>query len=171
MLSSDADMELTRTRGNAAHRWRAVLLTAVVLTCTSACFWPFKRGAPGPQQLRVQLSGSVDQNRDEAGRPHSVVVTVYQLSARTKFDAVTAAALLRSDAQALGEELVAKREVTLLPSGHDTLALTVPTTARFVAVTADFIIREGNAWRQVAPLDARKKQLRIAVRGRQLAIQ
>jgi type VI secretion system VasD/TssJ family lipoprotein len=153
-----------------AGRLRAAACATLLAVGAGGCIWPFSKGKSAPSAVQLQMTGAANQNPDGAGRPQSVQVTVYQLAARTRFDAATPAALLRDDAQALGEDLVEKRVLTLLPAGRETASLPVAKNARYLAATADFFSRDGDKWRRVLPMPSGKKRVIIDVHGRELVI-
>ena len=103
-------------------------------------------------------------------RPNAAVVRIYQLTSRANFDRASRAALWRDDSSALGAELVAKHEVTLLPYAQESLEIGLKKTTRFVAVAADFYNPEGEAWRVVYPARPGKKPIQVRLGQRQLSI-
>jgi type VI secretion system VasD/TssJ family lipoprotein len=163
---------MTHTSRPAANLLRAAACATLVALGAGGCIWPFgKRGGAGASNaVQLQMTGAADQNPDGDGRPQSVQVTVYQLAARARFDAAAPAALLRDDAQALGEDLVEKRVLTLLPAGRESASLPLAKGAKYLAATADFFSRDRDAWRQVVPVPSGGKPVLIDVRGRQLVI-
>jgi type VI secretion system protein VasD len=122
------------------------------------------------RSVTVQLASGAQQNVAN-GRPNAVVVRVYQLTARGNFDRASPVALWRDDVTALGDELVARREVTLLPAGAERLTMKLADKTRFVAVAADFYNPETDQWRQALPVSSRKKQIRVRIAERRLSIE
>ena len=104
-------------------------------------------------------------------RPNAAVVRVYQLTSRANFDRASRAALWRDDTAALGNELVAKQELTLLPDAEESLKIGLAKSTKFVAVAADFYNPDGEAWRVVYPAKSGKKPIRIRLGERQLSVQ
>lgn len=131
------------------------------------CIWPFARG---PKPLTVQLTGDARQNL-ENDRPNAVVVRIYQLSGRGNFDRAPLSALWNDDARVLGDELLAKRELTVLPDGKEILKIELAGGTLFVGVVADFIKPEPDAWRRIYPIaSVKKRQIAVRVGERQLSI-
>jgi type VI secretion system VasD/TssJ family lipoprotein len=118
----------------------------------------------------VRMHGDSGMNAVDK-RPNAAVVRVYQLTSRANFDRASRAALWRDDTAALGNELVAKQELTLLPDAEESLKIALAKSTRFVAVAADFYNPDGEAWRVVYPAKSGKKPVKIRLGERQLSVQ
>jgi type VI secretion system VasD/TssJ family lipoprotein len=140
------------------------LLAALLLTAATGCL-PFHHD---PSVL-VNVEGGPRMNIVN-DRPNAAVVRVYELTSRANFDRASRAALWRDDAAALGDELVAKRELTLLPDAHESLKITLKKRTKFVAIAADLYDPDGDGWRVVYPTRDAKKPLRLRLGERQLAV-
>jgi type VI secretion system VasD/TssJ family lipoprotein len=141
---------------------RIRLLAALLLTAASGCL-PFVHHDPS---VLVNVDGDSRMNVVN-DRPNAAVVRVYELTSRANFDRASRAALWRDDAAALGDELVAKRELTLLPDAHESLKIMLKKTTKFVAVAADLYDPDGDGWRVVYPTS--KKPIRLRLAERQLS--
>src|SRR5215207_8986703 len=93
-----------------AMRWLVFL--AFALTTIGGC-GPLRR----TPSVVVRVQGDTQMNYVNE-RPNAAVVRIYQLTSRANFDRASRAALWRDDSAALGAELVAKHEVTLLPDAQ-----------------------------------------------------
>ena len=143
--------------------WWLVFL-AFALTTIGGC-GPLRR----KPSVVVSVHGDAQMNYVNE-RPNAAVVRVYQLTSRANFDRATRATLWRDDSAALGAELVAKQEVTLLPDAEESLKIGLKKTTRFVAVAADFYNPEGEAWRAVYPAHSGKKPIQVRLGQRQLSL-
>jgi type VI secretion system VasD/TssJ family lipoprotein len=147
----------------AVRIWWLLFLTIAVTT-----------GACGPLRRKpsmvVRMHGEAGMNAVDK-RPNAAVVRVYQLTSRANFDRASRAALWRDDTAALGNELVAKQELTLVPDAQEELKIGLAKSTRFVAVAADFYNPDGETWRVVYPAKSGKKPVKIRLGERQLSVQ
>jgi type VI secretion system protein VasD len=141
------------------------LLSLTIALTTSGC--GSLRRKPS---MVVRMHGDSGMNAVDK-RPNAAVVRVYQLTSRANFDRASRAALWRDDTAALGNELVAKQELTLLPDAEESLKIALAKSTRFVAVAADFYNPDGEAWRVVYPAKSGKKPVKIRLGERQLSVQ
>ncbi|WP_245725436.1 type VI secretion system lipoprotein TssJ [Pandoraea oxalativorans] len=77
-------------------------------------------------------------NFDEAGRPTSVVVRVYQLKDGKAFDAASYDELLRQDREVLGRERLASTAGVVVPGGALSFSRPIEDDTKYVAVVAFF---------------------------------
>jgi type VI secretion system protein VasD len=137
---------------------------ALVLAATAGC----ATLRPKPSvTVSVQADSRMNVVNDRA---NAAVVRVYELTSRANFDRASRAALWRDDSAALGGELVAKRELTLLPDAKESLKIGLKKPTRFVAVAADFYDPDGDGWRAVYPAKSSKKPIHIRLGERQLSV-
>jgi type VI secretion system VasD/TssJ family lipoprotein len=142
---------------------RTPLRLALLLIAATGCL-PFHHDP----SVTVNVEGDSRMNIVN-DRPNAAVVRVYELTARANFDRASRAALWRDDAAALGDELVAKRELTLLPDDHESLKIMLKKTTKFVAVAADLYDPDGEGWRVVYATQSAKKPIRLHLAERQLS--
>ncbi|MEO6527583.1 MAG: type VI secretion system lipoprotein TssJ [Gemmatimonadaceae bacterium] len=145
----------------------SLLLPCVGLAvlATAGCIGPF-----GKRPLTVELVGEARQNLAN-DRGNAVVIRVYQLSDREKFDRTSLVALWRDETGTLGSALIGKQELTLLPGARETLRIKVAKGTQFVGVVADFISPEAEQWRRVYPVAAvRDNRITLRVGQRQLSV-
>ena len=141
---------------------RSLLVAALALLTLPACGWI--RRDPSVT-VRVQGDARMNFVND---RPNAAVVRIYKHASRANFDRASRAALWQDDSAALGGELLARREVTLLPEAQEALELELRKGARFVAVAADFYNPDGDGWRVVYPASP-KKPIRVRLGERQIS--
>jgi len=147
-----------------AMRTSSSLFLALVLTATAGC----ATLRPKPSvTVSVQADSRMNVVNDRA---NAAVIRVYELTSRANFDRASRAALWRDDSAALGGELVAKRELTLLPDAKESLKIGLKKPTRFVAVAADFYDPDGDGWRAVYPAKSSKKPIHVRIGERQLSV-
>ena len=101
--------------------------------------------------VKVTLISSQHVNPDKSGKPLSVVVRVYQLSNKERFEKADFLSLVRADQRVLDKDLLSRREVTLLPDSREIIKEDRKDGAEFIGVMALF--REGDqVWRRVVSL-------------------
>jgi type VI secretion system protein VasD len=118
-------------------------LVAIVLLCltTTGC----------SSSLKVTLISSNHVNPDKSGKPLSVVVRVYQLSNKDRFEKADFLSLVKADKRLLDKDLLSRREVTLLPDSKEVIKEERKDGAEYIAVMALF--RDGDqTWRKVVSL-------------------
>jgi type VI secretion system protein VasD len=101
--------------------------------------------------MKVTLQGAERLNPDPKGRPLSVVVRIYQLSSKDRFQKGDYVTLARTDEHLLDGDLLAKREITLHPNTKEVVKDELKDGTRYIAVMALFRDPSG-AWRQVVAL-------------------
>ncbi|MGC3023949.1 type VI secretion system lipoprotein TssJ [Burkholderia sp. DN3021] len=110
--------------------------------------------------LDVDLSARVALNPDDAGRPTSVAVRVYQLKDRKLFDTASYDDLLKHDRTVLAQDLQADMSTVVSPGASASLSQPMKADTRYVAVVA-FYRAPGNrdGWKRIVEkkkLDADK---------------
>lgn len=110
--------------------------------------------------LNVDLSAREALNPDDAGRPMSVAVRVYQLKDRKMFDGASYADLLRNDRTVLAQDLQASMASVLNPGASASLAQSMRADTKYVAIVAFYRSPGiGDGWKYVVEkkkLDADK---------------
>jgi type VI secretion system protein VasD len=129
----------------------ACLLSALLAGCGSLS--PF---ASDPTSIDVQLVGAPQINPDSRKRPSPVVVRVYELKARTQFDAADFISLFERDKDVLGTELVTRDEYVLRPGETKPLVRQTQPDTKYLAVLVGFRDMEKSRSRAVAVLEPNK---------------
>jgi type VI secretion system protein VasD len=103
----------------------------------------------------VSLASTKQLNVDDSGAPLPVVVRVYQLRHKEKFDEASFKSLWKSDKDVLEGDLLERKELTLHPESEVVLELEVDRKkgADYIGVMALFRKPDGNSWRQVLSTD------------------
>lgn len=86
-------------------------------------------------------------NPDEAGKPLSVVLRVYQLTSLERFATVNADSLWLEPQKALGSTLVDSRELTLRPGIGQVDTIVLPASIGYVGVAAFFRNEKDSRWK------------------------
>jgi type VI secretion system protein VasD len=86
--------------------------------------------------LDVDLTARAALNPDDAGRPTSVAVRVYQLKDRKMFDAASYDDLLKNDRTVLAQDLQANMSATVRPGASSSLSQPMQRETKYVAVVA-----------------------------------
>jgi len=145
---------LYRVMRMAAPARVAVLGLAMVLSaCGSTPPPPVKLD---PTTIDAKLVASPQVNPDSRKRPSPVVVRVYELKARTQFDAADFISLFEHDKDVLGSELVTKDEYVLRPGETKDLARQPQPDTKFLAVLVGFRDLEKSRSRAVAAIEPNK---------------
>jgi type VI secretion system protein VasD len=100
--------------------------------------------------LDIDLTAREALNPDEAGRPTSVAVRVYQLKDRTLFDSASYEDLLNHDRTVLAQDLQANMASVLNPGASASLSQPMQAEANYVAVVAFYRSPgSGGGWKYV----------------------
>lgn len=94
--------------------------------------------APDPTLIEAKAVASLQVNPDARKRPSPVVVRVYELKARTQFDAADFISLFERDKDLLGSELVARDEFVMRPGETKDIKRTPQPDTKFMAVLVGF---------------------------------
>lgn len=100
--------------------------------------------------LNIDLSARDALNADDAGRPTSVAVRVYQLKDRKLFDQASYNDLLKNDRTVLAQDLRDSMAAVLNPGASASLSQPMQADTQYVAVVA--LYRNpgsGNGWKYV----------------------
>jgi len=142
-------------------RFVRVLGLVIILCVISAC----------TGSVKVTLVSSDHLNPDKNGKPLSVVVRVYQLNSKDRFEKADFLSLIKADQRVLDKDLLARREVTLLPDSKEVIQEDRKDGAQYIGVMALF--RDGDqVWRKVVALkDLWIKSIKLRVDQRTLTLQ
>ncbi|KVG28068.1 type VI secretion system lipoprotein TssJ [Burkholderia diffusa] len=100
--------------------------------------------------LNIDIAAREALNPDDAGRPTSVAVRVYQLKDRKMFDGAAYDDLLKNDRTVLAQDLQANLATVLNPGAAASLAQPMQADTKYVAIVA-FYRNPGNGdgWKMV----------------------
>lgn len=110
---------------------------------------PLPEAQQPPRKVALHLHAAPRLNVDARGQPLALLVRVYQLRQLDAFERVPQAAFLSPEAEraALGADLVAVRELTLVPGQRLDLVETMPRDAGQLGVVALFHAPASQGWR------------------------
>lgn len=111
--------------------------------------------ASGPVAYDIRGDADPVVNRDVTGKPLSVVVRLYQLSEPEEFNKLTFDTLSsgRPEADLLGEQLIAKNEVVLVPGQTQVATDQMDPKARYLGVVGFFRTPDTHYWRYLIKAD------------------
>lgn len=103
------------------------------------------------KKWRVQLQPTGTINQDDAGASLPVLVRVYQLKGKDKFQQATFKMLWKNEKDALEGDLLDRKEITVHPETNADLYLDVDLKhgAAFLGVMALFRQPDVDGWRQI----------------------
>jgi type VI secretion system protein VasD len=125
----------------------SLVLTVIAATTSTSC-------GSSTKQLKVAMHGTKSLNQDDTGDPLPVIVRIYQLRSRDKFDQAPFKALWKGDKDLLEGDAVDRKEFMLHPDSNVDVEVEVDKTkgAQFFGVMALFRKPEGNTWKNVFPI-------------------
>ncbi|PHP86607.1 type VI secretion system lipoprotein TssJ [Burkholderia sp. AU18528] len=116
--------------------------------------------------LDVDLVARAELNPDDAGRPTSVAVRVYQLKNRKMFDGASYDDLLKNDRTVLAQDLQADMSAVVNPGASSSLSQPMQRETEYVAIVALYRVPDAaGGWKRV--IEKRKldpdKPLRVGL--------
>ncbi len=107
-----------------------------------------------PKKTPLKFLVQADQliNPDDRGNPFPIVLRIYKLKQSSQFTQLSFFDLLDTDANKLGTDLVAKREIELKPGDTQSFDRDTPLDTRYIGVIAGFRNIENSHWRAVGEI-------------------
>ena len=108
------------------------------------------------KKWRLTLTATQALNQDDSGEALPVVVRVYQLRAKDKFQQATFKALWKNDKELLEGDLLDRKELTVHPDSETVLDLDLDVKhgAAFFGVMALFRKPDVMSWKELIPAEA-----------------
>lgn len=104
------------------------------------------------KRVNVDLTARADLNQDDAGRPRSVAVRVYQLKDRTRFDGASYNDLLDKDGALLAPDVLSNVATVVNPGASASVSEPMRRDTKFVAIAAFYQNADKTgSWKQVVP--------------------
>lgn len=130
--------------------WAGAALLVLSLALLQACGGksPVQRLVDQPSRLRVEILASADANRGPGGKPLPVVVRVYELRGQGAFTTADFFSLYDRETEVLGQDLIARDEVTLAPGQFLPLERPLEPDAAYLGVLAAFRDLDHSHWRE-----------------------
>ena len=131
------------------NRYVSVLLLCVGLLFSIGC------GGTPKQDIAVHLLASENLNPDPEGNPHSVVVRIYSLKHKERFEKASFKNLWRHDLDTLGNDRLDNQEITVRPNSQHPIEFEIKLEKGegYIGIVAFFQQYTGNSWRKLIPLD------------------
>ncbi len=103
-------------------------------------------------QVTYSISAAAQINPDASNRPSPVVVRFYELRSSGIFESAEFFALYTEEAKTLGQTLIARKEVQIVPSESREIIQDLQPGTRAIGVVAAFRNLSANKWRAVFPV-------------------
>ncbi len=137
---------------------RLVLWMAVAAVGLAGCKSPPPPPPPQPTRVSGSIEAADNLNPSVSQRPSPLVLRVYELKVAASFNQSDFMSLYRTDAAALGDELLGKEEWLLQPGEKRPLAKTLSPQTRFIGVVAFYRDIEKATWRTLVAVQPAKSQ-------------
>jgi len=122
--------------------WIFLGLSVVVLT-----------GCPKqPAKVNIVLNAASNVNPDARGQALSVVVRIYQLKDKGRFESADYNAIWKSDKETLSEDLLERQERMIQPGTQEMLEIQANAQANYIGAVALFRNPSGDSWRRIIPI-------------------
>jgi type VI secretion system protein VasD len=142
-------------RNRMAYRlWLGTALSVAVLVAVTGCGGkPPKIEPPAPAPvLRVDVSAAANANAAASAKGLPIVVRLYELKSAGGFRGADFFSLYDREAEILGDDLIARQELTLAPGQSRQVSRPLSPEARYLGVVGAYRDIDRAQWRQVAPL-------------------
>ena len=133
---------------------RRLLLCLGVLAATRCSSPPPPPPPPPPPVLTLDITGGADQNPDPSGQGMPVVVRVYELNERGKFERSEFFALTEHEQQTLGPESQGSEEFVVRPDETRTVTHELKKGVQFIGIAVLFHDIDNAEWRAVKEVAA-----------------
>lgn len=128
---------------------RRAVLAQSALALLASC-----AGPPPPAVLALTIVGSAGQNPSAAGKPATVAVRIFQLTATAKFERADVFALTEREAATLGQDSAGSEEFVIAPGETRKLSRDLKPGTQFLGVVVLYRAIETATWRAFAPVAA-----------------
>jgi type VI secretion system protein VasD len=126
-----------------SHRVLGSLLGVLLLVVLTGCSSP-------PIKFGIEAGSNLNPN--EKSEPLPVVARVYLLSDDQAFESAEFEAMWKDDLVVLGDSLLTRQELVLIPASEQRVVLDRRDGAKFAAVMAIFREAQEGQWRAIKPL-------------------
>lgn len=120
------------------------------LACLAGCSSP---------RIDLAVASQPNVNPDHSGRPSPLLVKTFELRNELNFKQTDFQTLFDRPVQALGADLIAADEMTLIPGEARKIAYSPNAETKYLGVVASFRQMERAQWRMIKAVDAEKKNL------------
>lgn len=138
--------------GRALQFFAVVALIVTVAGCSSS--------KPKPADFHIYSEADSRLNLDFNDQPLSVVLNIYQLKDRQTFARLTFEDFVsgKSDESLLGEDIVSKTELVVLPGNKQALNTQLAPDAQYLGVVAIYRTPADQQWRYLVPAEQIRKK-------------
>lgn len=121
-----------------------IILTISAAATLSAC--------GSPTQVVYKINTSPQLNPDANNRASPVVLRIYELQSPGQFESAEFFTLFNNESAALGQSLVARKEMQLWPNESKEITEKLQPATRVVGILAAFRNLSTNKWRSIVPV-------------------
>jgi type VI secretion system protein VasD len=121
------------------------ILFSLALVCLAGC-------PKEPVKVSIVLNAASNVNPDTQGQALSVVVRIYQLKDKGRFESADYNAIWKSDKDTLADDLLERQERMIQPGTQEMLEIQANPAANYLGAVALFRNPTGDTWRKVIPI-------------------
>jgi type VI secretion system protein VasD len=111
-----------------------------------------------PAKVNIVLNAANNVNPDAGGQALSVVVRIYQLKDKGRFESADYNAIWKSDKETLSEDLLERQERMIQPGTKEMLEIQTNSQANYIGAVALFRNPSGDSWRKIIPISKNTTQ-------------
>ncbi len=138
-----------------------IFVTCTILPGLSGCGKPY---------ARITFQAYKNLNPDDSGAALPVVVWIYQLKNKERFESADFISIWQDEGEALGDDLLAKRETTVYPNSDNQVEVQREPDARFLGLVALFRQPSGNSWRRIIPITSKRQKVYLVMDEQEMEI-
>jgi len=120
-------------------------------------------GAKKPVRISVAIAAGPNLNPDASGNPLSVVVRIYQLKDRGRFESADYDTLWKNEKEALADDLLQQLERVIRPGSQEIVDIQENPAATFIGVVALFRNPSGDSWRKIIPVSTKARSISVTL--------
>jgi type VI secretion system protein VasD len=128
-----------------ARRLLLWILSSLALVCLAGC-------PKQPVKVNIVLNAAANVNPDAGGQALSVVVRIYQLKDKGRFEAADYNAIWKSDKDTLSDDLLERQERMIQPGTQEMIEIQPNPAANYLGAVALFRNPSGDTWRKIIPI-------------------
>lgn len=105
-----------------------------------------------PRMLRVDVSAAINANATASAQGRPIVVRLYELKSAGAFSRADFFSLYDREAEVLGDDLVAREEMTLAPGQDRRVSKALGADTRYLGIVGAYRDIDRAQWRKTVPL-------------------
>lgn len=127
---------------------------------------------PEPVMVNVSINATKELNPAVDGRASPLVIRLYQLSQKVRFDNSDFFALYENDQATLANELLSRTEFEIKPGDSKQTQLKLKPNTQFIAILGAFRDLDNSQWKDVTPYSVQEeKPLSISIGSTSVALE